>query len=824
MTNFHFTKCAIFFALLIITCKLSAQNRVITGIVRDDDKKETLINASVTILHTSSGTTTDADGKFKIFISSKIASPKLVIFYSGYKADTVTLTTGKSFYNISLKSANSALNEVVVTGFSRQVKIREDPTSIRIVSTKQIEQTVQSNILDNLTQNVPGFNVLKTGPNVSKPFIRGLGYSRVETLYDGVPQEGQQFEDEEVLAIDGYAIDKAEVLLGPTTLMFGPDALAGLVNLIPSLPGNTNKTLEGKFFSEYQSNNGMYGNALRFNYGSSKWAFTVRGAYKFAKNYQNSVDGRVYNTGFREKDLSASLVHTSTNGYTSFNAGLYDNSQGIPDGSRDSLTRKFTKQISDFDDDEESRPVVSNAELNSYKLSPVYQHIQHYRIYTKSQYDFQTAGSLYAMASFQQNLRKEYDFPNSPDLLGVSAQLNSYNYDFRYQLPKINNYFENTIGVNGLYQTDKEVNATDIPIPDYHLFDFGAFFFTKWKKDRVTISGGLRYDNRHITGNDFYTRTDDNDLTRHVTGADTVGADLLFPAFNKNYHGISGDLGATYRVSDMVSIKANIARGTGAPHVSEFASNGLDGSAHSYFIGKEDLTPEYNWQEDLGIIFDTRDVSATVSIFNNYLQSYIYLIQLVDANGNPIELIPGNKTFQYHQSAAQLYGIEGIVTIHPRSARGLIIQTNFATMYGFNRDPEFRGKGNQGEYLPTVPPFRALNSLAYEARTKSHVVPLITFRAEADVNGAQTRYLALNQTETATPGYTLVNASVNFTVRYTKKFPLQFQLAMNNILDKAYQSNLSRLKYFEQYSASPNGHLGIYSMGRNGVAKLIMPF
>ena len=97
-------------------------------------------------------------------------------------------------------------------------------------------------------QNVPGFNTLKTGPNVSKPFIRGLGYSRVETLYDGVPQEGQQFEDEEVLAIDGYAIDKAEVLLGPTTLMYGPDALAGLANLIQILPAIPIKRLRAGFF------------------------------------------------------------------------------------------------------------------------------------------------------------------------------------------------------------------------------------------------------------------------------------------------------------------------------------------------------------------------------------------------------------------------------------------------------------------------------------------------------------------------------------------------------------------------------------------------
>jgi iron complex outermembrane receptor protein len=821
MKKLYFTILLILLIITGISLKSYAQERVVTGVVKDLDRKEPLVSCSVTILHTTAGTVTDINGKFKITIPKRYASPKLLIAYTGYKPDTLTLIQGKTTYDVFLKGSSSALNEVVVTGFSRQVKIREEPTTIRIVTSKQIEQTTQSNILDNLVQSVPGFNTLKTGPNVSKPFIRGLGYSRVETLYDGVPQEGQQFEDEEVLAIDGYAIDKAEVLLGPSTLMYGPDALAGLVNLIPNLPGNTNKTLQGKIFSEYQSNNGMFGNSLHLSYGSSKWAFTIRGAYKIAKNYQNSIDGRVYNTGFREKNASASLVHMASNGYTSLNAGVYDNAQGIPDGARDSLSRKFTKPVSNFGD---SSVIVSDAELNSYKMSPIYQHIQHYRVYTKSQYDFKNAGSLYAMASFQRNIRREYDFPDSATLLGVSAQLNSYDYDFRYQTPVLAKNLETTIGVNGLYQTDKQVYATDIPIPDYHMFDFGTFAFLKWKKGRFTISGGVRYDNRHITGNDFYTKTDENDLTRHVTGADTVGADLLFPKFDNNYRGISADLGSTFRINDNVSLKANIARGSGAPHVSEFASNGLDGSAHSYFIGKPDLTPEYNWQEDLGVILDYRDFSSTISVFNNNLQSYIFLQQLVDANGNPIEIIPGNKTYQYEQATAQIYGIEGLISIHPRGLKGWTLANNFSSMYGFNRDEQYKGKGIYGEYLPTVPPFRWLSILTYDAKTNSHFIPAIQFRAEADFNGAQTRYLALDGTETPTPGYTLLNAGVFFAINYSSRVPMQLQFVMNNILDKAYQSNLSRLKYFEEYSASPNGHLGIYNMGRNMVVKLIMPF
>lgn len=79
-------------------------------------------------------------------------------------------------------------------------------------------------------KNVPGLNAVKTGSNISKPFIRGLGYNRVLTLYDGIRQEGQQWGDEHGIEVDAYNMDHAEVIKGPASLMYGSDALAGVVS------------------------------------------------------------------------------------------------------------------------------------------------------------------------------------------------------------------------------------------------------------------------------------------------------------------------------------------------------------------------------------------------------------------------------------------------------------------------------------------------------------------------------------------------------------------------------------------------------------------
>ena len=206
---------------VLISNSLSAQDRIITGTVKDADTKQPLAYCSVFILHTTIGTSTDMKGNFKISIPSTILSPKLIIAFIGYKTDSITLIEPQSNYQIFLNLTQSSLNEVVVTGVSRTTLIRENPVSIISISPKAIEQTTESNIIDVLVKNVPGLNAVKTGPNISKPYIRGLGYNRVLTLYDGIRQEGQQWGDEHGIEVDDYNIYRAEVIKGPASLMFG---------------------------------------------------------------------------------------------------------------------------------------------------------------------------------------------------------------------------------------------------------------------------------------------------------------------------------------------------------------------------------------------------------------------------------------------------------------------------------------------------------------------------------------------------------------------------------------------------------------------------
>lgn len=782
--------------------------------------------ASVTLLNKNTGTRTTNNGQYEL---RNLAPGQYTVVFSslGYqkqqfsadvKANDVTVL------NVSLVKSESLLGDVVVTGVSRATEVRKNPVPVAVMAKKDMDRHVNNNIIDAVIKGVPGVSAVTTGPNVSKPFIRGLGYNRVLTLYDGIRQEGQQWGDEHGIEIDQYGIARAEVVKGPASLSYGSDALAGVINMIPYLPNYENNALKGNYTVDYHTNNGLIGSSLGLAYKHNDWRFTARGTGKLAHNYKNSVDGRVYGTAYNELNLSAMARVDKKWGYTQFAATLFNNKQEIPDGSRDSLTRRFTRQVLDDGDDIKNRPIVPENELKTYKLNPLYQHIQHYRLYSNSRFNM-GEGNIDVLLGGQQSIRREYNHPTQPSQAGLYVVLNTLNYDVKYNLPQMAG-IETSIGVNGMYQTNRSKNATDFPIPDYNLFDIGAFIFAKKSLGPVDISGGLRLDNRHINWNNFFVADNpQNGFQKRVTGADTVGTYLQFPAFNKRYNGWSGSLGLTYNVSERLLLKANIARGYRAPNITEIGSNGLDPGAHIVYLGNRTFKPEFNIQQDIGMIAYLKDADISAELFNNYIYNYIYQARLNDANGQPVVIVPGNSTYQYQQSEARLYGAEVTVNLHPEKLKWLNWNNSLAYVTGLNKNPELLARaGDDAKYLPFIPPLHVRSEIRVNLLQKSKTFSKPYVKLEADAYATQNRFYALDNTETATPGYTLWNVGCGTGImNKAGKTVLDIFLQVDNVFDKAYQSNLNRLKYFEYYQASPNGRSGIYNIGRNVSLKVIVP-
>ncbi len=234
--------------------------------------------------------------------------------------------------------------------------------------------------------------------------------------------------------------------------------------------------------------------------------------------------------------------------------------------------------------------------------------------------------------------------------------------------------------------------------------------------------------------------------------------------------------------------------------------------------------PEFSLQEDAGVEKNFRDLSIYVSVFNNYIQNFLYESQKTDDHGNPVVVVPGNKTLEYIQASAELFGLEATVNLHPEIWKGFSFDNSFSCIQGYNLNPDFKNKGVNGQWLPFMPPVRLLSGISQEIKTKSGIFSSFILKCVADMNGAQNHYLALNKMETPTPAFNLVNLGMLTTIQYGKNHSMQFQIQLNNLFDVIYQSNQGRLKYFEYYTSSPNGYLGIYGMGRNICAKMILGF
>lgn len=813
---------SIYCCCFFISLNAIAQKVIIKGVITS--KTEPLENINIKVWGTKISTKSSKAGTYQL-AGVPFGNCELVFSGIGYQSKkvSVALKGDTVLVDAEMLSLASDLNDVVITGVNRATQLRKSPVPIAVLSKKTMDQNVNTNLIEAIVKGVPGITAVTTGPNVSKPFIRGLGYNRVLTLYDGLRQEGQQWGDEHGIEVDEYAITRAEVVKGPASLTYGSDALAGVINMIPYTPYFENGKLKGDFTANYQSNNGMIGSSIGLAYIKNDWKYTFRATGKTAHNYRNKIDGWVYGTAFREYNLSASARLDKTWGFSKTALTYYDNLMEIPDGSRDSLSRRFTRQVLDNGDDIKNRPLVPESDLRTYAINPLHQHIQHYRFYNTSQFKFGTS-DLNVLIGGQQSVRREYNHPTWPAQAGLYVVLNTFNYDFKYNLPDFAG-LESTVGLNGMYQANRSKAATDFPIPDYDLFDVGAFYFAKKSMGKVDISGGIRIDRRNINWDNFYVGINpQTGFDKQVSANDPTGK-LQFPSFHKNYYGLSGSLGLTYNISERFLIKANIARGYRAPNITEIGSNGLDPGAHIVYLGNRTFKPEFNVQQDIGIMAYLKDADISIELFNNNIQNYIYQSRLTDANGNPVVIVPGNLTYQYQQSKARLYGAEISINLHPRALKWLSFNNSLAYTVGLNRNRELLDQhDNDARYLPFIPPLQVRTEIKATAQKPIGIFDQPYVKIDAAFFADQNKFYALDNTESFTAGYTLINGGVGSALKTKKGRTIcDIFLQADNIFNIAYQSNLNRLKYFEYYNQSPNGRSGIYNMGRNLSFKVIVP-
>ena len=677
------------------------------------------------------------------------------------------------------------LNEVTVTGVTGDTKLKHATAPVSIVTPQILRATASTNIIDAISHQ-PGVSQLTTGGSISKPIIRGLGYNRVVVMSEGVRQEGQQWGDEHGVEVEGSSVNSVEILKGPASLMYGFDAMAGVVILHaqPTLPEGE---MHANVSTEYQTNNGLFAYNLSMAGNQKGFVWDAHYSDKMAHAYKNKYDGYVPGSQFRERAGRLMLGINRTWGYSHLTATLYHLTPSIVEGERDPETGEL---------------VCNSDDVKTYGKTLPFQQVKHYKLVWNNSLNL-SSGYLKAIIGYQQNRRQEFE--ESADEYGIFLKLHTLTYDLRYVTNEYNGWKFST-GIGGMYQrSDNE--GEEYLIPDSRLFDFGLYAtVTKALGDQWTLNGGLRFDHRRLHGDKLIE-----------------DGEKRFTDFSRHFNGLTGSVGAVCNINEHFNIRLNLARGFRTPNMSELASNGVHEGSLRYEIGDQQLKAEYSIQADLGLDFTSQYVSAQLALFANRIDNYIFTHRVLEV------IDPDYLTYAYTQGDARLLGFEAGVDFHP------IHSIHFSNTFSYVNAQQLHASDDT-KYLPFTPAPHWTSELKWELFHHSHNTvnhhhtsdaahrsPLnnLYIAVGLDCYLKQSNIYSADDTETVTPGYALLSLSAGTDIQVKGKKIAELYITADNLLDKAYQNHLSRLKYTDMNVVT--GRRGVYNMGRNITFKVVIP-
>ena len=683
------------------------------------------------------------------------------------------------------------LNELTVTGVTGDTKLKHATAPVSIVTPQVLRSTASTNIIDAIARQ-PGVSQLTTGGSISKPIIRGLGYNRVVVMSEGVRQEGQQWGDEHGVEVDGSSVNSVEILKGPTSLMYGSDAMAGVV-ILHAQPTLAEGEIQANVSSEYQTNNGLFAYNLSIAGNQKGFVWNARFSDKMAHAYQNKYDGYVPGSQFRERAGRLMLGVNKDWGHSRLTWTAYHLTPGIIEGERDLESGELEHE--------------EGWTGHQYGKSLPFQQVKHYKAVWDNSLNL-SSGYLKAIIGYQQNRRQEFE--ESMDEYELFFKMHTLTYDLRYVTHEWRGWKLST-GIGGMYQNSVN-QGEEYLIPDYRLFDFGIYATaTKSIGNNWTLNGGVRYDYRWLHGDELME-----------------DGERRFTDFSRHFNGLTGSIGAVCNINEHFNLRLNLARGFRTPNMSELASNGVHEGSIRYELGNQRLKAEYSLQADLGLDFTSRYVSAQLALFANRIDNYIFTHRVAE------EIEEGYLTYIYTQGDARLLGFEASIDFHP------IHSVHFSNTFSYV-DAQMIDATPDTKYLPFTPAPHWTSELKWELFHHAHstvsshamheyrhahpkgglALNNLYIAAGLDSYLKQTHIYSADDTETETPGYALISLSAGTDIQLHNKKVAELYITADNLLNKAYQNHLSRLKYADVNTVT--GRRGVYNMGRNITFKVVVP-
>jgi len=298
-----------FVLLLLLISGMVYSQKTITGTVTASDTKEPLPQVSVKIKGTTTGVVTDLDGRFSITVPE--GSNILVFSYVGYSEREVDISTVSGELSIILEVVDIGLNQVVVSASKSEEKILDAPASVTVVNAEKIQTQANTSIVDNL-RTLPSVDILKQGLLSSNVTIRGFNNifsGAMLTIVDNrlakVPS--LRVNAYQLVPTNSYDIERMEIVRGPGSALYGPDAADGVLAIFTKSPLDMEKDFE----TTLAVTGGLRGNAgagsgyagededpvdRGFILGDLHHAgkFNRKAGYKISANYTGGTDWRYY--------------------------------------------------------------------------------------------------------------------------------------------------------------------------------------------------------------------------------------------------------------------------------------------------------------------------------------------------------------------------------------------------------------------------------------------------------------------------------------------------------------------------------------------------
>lgn len=691
---------ALFLSLFFLSALSAlAQNATITGRVYDP-QAQPVANATVTIVELRRSVTTAADGSFRFenvpprHYHIRAESPRL-----GSTVGEAEVRAGETRLVEVVIDPLVHSEEIVVTASADSRRESEVYQPVNVLSEEELAARLRSSIGETLAQE-PGVSSTSFGAGASRPVIRGLGADRIRVLEEGVGTgDVSNISPDHAVSVDPASAEQIEIVRGPATLLYGSNAVGGVVNVISArVPSRaTDDPFTGSVDLRYGSAAEEKSSSVVVGGGHGAIAWHADMTLRDTNDYEipspadpdddpEHFTGVLENSALGARSATVGASWIGERGFIGAAVTQLGTNYGVPGHAHHEGE----------EEEEEEEEAGVRIDMDQRRLD--------------------VKGELTDLGFFSQ-LRvrlgvTEYEHVElEGDVVGTRFQ----NDGFEGRLEANHLPLGKLNGTWGIQTTSNDFIAAgeEAYIPPNRAISNAIFAYEEIRGDAFDVQFGARYEHQHIN----------------------VDSEVLR---DRHFEGLSGSLGGIWRASDDAIVALSIARAVRLPTATELYADGPHAATSQFEIGNPLLEEETSLGIDLSFRRTVGRFRGEVNLFNNQFAGYIY-----DAPTGAVE--DEFPVFEYLQRDARFRGIELVTHTHLLSRGESHLELDLGADY-------VRATLDGGENLPRIPPMRAHVGL------KMHGGPL-TGMIEVRRTFEQDEIASY---ETATDGYTFVNAHVGY--------------------------------------------------------------